>query len=46
LLFTDVVMPEMNGRLLADEARKLRPDLKVLLFATGYTRKPSSHGTL
>ena len=36
LLFTDVVMPEMNGRELADAALKLSPDLK-LLFTTGYT---------
>ncbi len=37
LLFTDVVMPDVNGRKLADEARRRRPDLKVL-FTTGYTR--------
>ena len=37
LLFTDVVMPDMNGRKVADEARVRRPDLKVL-FTTGYTR--------
>jgi CheY-like chemotaxis protein len=37
LLFTDVVMPEVNGRELADEALRRRPDLKVL-FATGYSR--------
>jgi CheY-like chemotaxis protein len=37
LLFTDVVMPDMNGRLLADEARRRRPTLKVL-FTTGYTK--------
>ena len=37
LLFTDVVMPDVNGRKLADEARKRRPDLRVL-FTTGYTR--------
>lgn len=37
LLFTDVVMPEVNGRELADEALRRRPELKVL-FATGYSR--------
>ncbi len=42
LLFTDVVMPEVNGRKLADEAMKRRPDLKVL-FTTGYTRNAVVH---
>ena len=37
LLFTDVVMPEMTGRQLADHALALVPDLKIL-FTTGYTR--------
>ncbi len=37
LLFTDVVMPEINGRQLADEALRRRPTLKVL-FTTGYSR--------
>jgi PAS domain S-box-containing protein len=37
LLFTDVVMPEVNGRQLADEALRRRPGLKVL-FTTGYSR--------
>jgi signal transduction histidine kinase len=43
LLFTDVVMPEMNGKKLAEEALKKRPDLKVL-FTTGYTRNAVVHG--
>lgn len=43
LLFTDVVMPDMNGRRLADEARKRKPGLKVL-FTTGYTRNAVVHG--
>jgi signal transduction histidine kinase/CheY-like chemotaxis protein len=42
LLFTDIVMPGMNGRMLADEAVKLRPDLRVV-FTTGYTRNAVVH---
>ncbi|MDB5672264.1 MAG: signal transduction histidine kinase [Alphaproteobacteria bacterium] len=42
LLFTDVVMPDMNGRQLADAAREQRPGLKVL-FTTGYTRNAIVH---
>lgn len=42
ILFTDVVMPDANGRQLADEALKLRPDLKVL-FTTGYTKNAVVH---
>jgi hypothetical protein len=35
LLVTDVGLPGMNGRQLADLARETRPDLKIL-FITGY----------
>jgi PAS domain S-box-containing protein len=42
LLFTDIVMPGINGRQLADEALKRRPALNVL-FATGYTRNAIVH---
>ena len=42
LLFTDVVMPDINGRRLAEMARAERPDLKVL-FTTGYTRNAVVH---
>ena len=46
LLFTDVVMPDVNGRELADRARTMRPDLKVL-YTTGYTKDAIVHdGTL
>lgn len=42
LLFTDIVMPEINGRKLADEALKRSPGLKVL-FTTGFTRNAVVH---
>ncbi|MBY6239949.1 response regulator [Methylosinus sp. Sm6] len=42
LLFTDVVMPGANGRHLADEARRRRPQLQIL-FTTGYTRNAVVH---
>jgi signal transduction histidine kinase/ActR/RegA family two-component response regulator len=42
LMLTDVVMPKMNGRALADAASVKRPDLKVL-FTTGYTRNAIIH---
>lgn len=37
LLITDIGLPGMNGRELADYARELRPDLKIL-FITGYAQ--------
>jgi signal transduction histidine kinase len=43
LLFTDVGLPNgMTGRQLADTARQIRPDLKVL-FTTGYARNAIVH---
>jgi CheY-like chemotaxis protein len=42
LMFTDVIMPDVNGARLAERARRLRPELKVL-FTTGYTRNAVVH---
>ncbi|MGN6488205.1 MAG: ATP-binding protein [Devosia sp.] len=42
LLFTDVVLPGKSGRVLADEASRLRPGLRVL-FTTGYSRNAIVH---
>ena len=43
LLFTDVVMPDINGKKLAEEAVRRRPGLKVI-FTTGYTPNAVVHG--
>jgi len=42
LLVTDVVMPGMNGRSLADKARGMLPDLKIL-FTSGYPEDTVAH---
>jgi PAS domain S-box-containing protein len=42
LLFTDVVMPGMNGRELADQLTAIVPDMKVL-FTSGYTEDVIGH---
>jgi PAS domain S-box-containing protein len=43
LLFTDIVMPDINGNMLAREALQLQPDLKVVL-TTGYFENQSPDG--
>jgi signal transduction histidine kinase len=42
LLLTDVVMPKMNGRELADRVVRQRPGIRIL-FMSGYTGEAMSH---
>jgi signal transduction histidine kinase/CheY-like chemotaxis protein len=42
ILITDVVLPGMNGRQLADRLTTLRPEMKVL-YTSGYTQEVIAH---
>ncbi len=42
LLVTDVILPSMNGRALAERLATVRPDVKVL-FVSGYTEDVIAH---
>ncbi len=42
LFITDIIMPEMNGRELADRLRAIRPEIKHL-FMSGYTADVIAH---
>jgi CheY-like chemotaxis protein len=42
LIFTDIVMPQMNGRQLADAVTEKWPDIRIL-YTTGYARNAIVH---
>jgi CheY-like chemotaxis protein len=43
MLFTDIVMPDINGQQLATEALRRQPNIKVL-YTTGFARGAIVHG--
>ena len=45
LLLTDIVMPGLNGLALADEAKRLRPELRVLYTSAFVKTAPFGDGT-
>ena len=42
LLLTDVIMPGISGRVVAEQAKRLKPDIKIL-FMTGYSQNAIVH---
>jgi DNA-binding NtrC family response regulator len=38
VLFTDIVMPDLDGIALAKQAKALRPDLKIMFMTAYYSR--------
>ena len=42
LMITDVILPEMNGRELADELQRIRPEIRTL-YMSGYTANVIAH---
>ena len=46
MLITDVIMPEMNGRELAEQISTIHPNIKIL-YVSGYTSDViAQHGVL
>ena len=44
LLLTDIILPLMDGRVLADKLRTTRPEIRVL-FVSGYSEERLGHNT-
>jgi CheY-like chemotaxis protein len=42
LLLTDVIMPGISGRVVADQAKRIKPGIKIL-FMTGYSQNAIVH---